>query len=58
MAICMSKCASNVANGIGVKTGVSWMSVWCQFDLFDPSGVESNLTLFSKLLFYSTVIYW
>jgi len=25
MAICMSKCASNVVNGTGVKSGVSWM---------------------------------
>jgi len=25
MAICMSKCASNMVNGIGVKSGVSWM---------------------------------
>jgi len=25
MAICMSKCASSVVNGIGVKSGVSWM---------------------------------
>jgi len=26
VAICMSKCASNVVNGTGVKSGVSWMS--------------------------------
>jgi len=25
MAICMSKCASNVANGTGVMSGVSWI---------------------------------
>jgi len=25
MAICMSKCASNVVNGTVVKSGVSWM---------------------------------
>jgi len=25
MAISMSKCASNVVNGTGVKSGVSWM---------------------------------
>jgi len=25
MAICMSKCASNVANGTGVMSGVSWV---------------------------------
>jgi len=25
MAICMSKCAPNVVNGTGVKSGVSWM---------------------------------
>jgi len=25
MAICMSKCASNMVNGTGVKSGVSWM---------------------------------
>jgi len=25
MAICMSKCAPNVVNGTGVKSGVSWV---------------------------------
>jgi len=58
MAICMSKCASNVANGTGVKSGVSWVPDGVSCDLFAPQEVEIMVTLFSKLLFYSTVIYW
>ena len=58
MAICMSKCASNVANGTGVMSGVSWVPDGVSCDLFAPQEVELMVTLFSKLLFYSTVIYW
>jgi len=36
MAICMSKCASNVANGNGVMSGVSWVPDGVSCDLFDP----------------------
>jgi len=36
MAICMSKCASNVANGTGVMSGVSWVPDGVSCDLFDP----------------------
>jgi len=42
MAICMSKCASNMANGTGVMSGVSWVPDGVSCDLFDPSRVESN----------------
>ena len=58
MAICMSKCASNVANGTGVMSGVSWVPDAVSCDLFAPQEVELMVTLFSKLLFYSAVIYW
>jgi len=58
MAICMSKCASNVANGTGVMSGVSWVPDSVSCDLFEPQEVELMVTLFSKLLFYSIVIYW
>jgi len=58
MAICMSKCASNVANGTGVMSGVSWVPDGVSCDLFAPQEVESMVTLFSKLLFYNSVICW
>jgi len=54
----MSKCAPNMVNGNGVKSGVSWV----------PDGVslihlihlEQSLmvTYFSKLLFCCVVFYW
>jgi len=58
IAICMSKCAPNVANGIGVKSAVSW----------EPDGVSlihlihqeqsPMVTHFSKLLFCCVVFHW
>ena len=58
MAICMSKCASNVVNGIGVKSGVSWMSDGVSLIHSIHQEYSLMVTLFSKLLFYSAVIYW
>jgi len=58
MAICMSKCASNVANGTGVMSGVSWVPDGVSCDLFAPQEVELMVTLFSKLLFYNSVVCW
>jgi len=58
MAICMSKCASNVANGTGVKSGVSWMPDGVSLIHFVHQEQSLMVTLFSKLLFYSIVICW
>jgi len=58
VAVCMSKCASNVANGTGVMSGVSWAPDGVSCDLFDPPEVEFMVTLFSKLLFYNSAICW
>jgi len=54
VAICVSKCASNVANGIGVMSGVSWVSDGVSCDLFDPPE-QSLWSLYLVNCFSTTV---
>jgi len=51
VAICMSKCASNVANGTGVKSGVSWMPDGVSLIHLIHQEWSLMVTLFNKLLF-------
>jgi len=55
MAVCVSKCASDVANGTGVKSGDSWMPDG--FSLIHLIHQEQSLmvTLFGKQLFHCMV---
>ena len=57
MAICMSKCAPNVANGTGVKSGVSWMPDGVSLIHLIHQEQSPMVTLFSKLLFCCMVFY-
>jgi len=58
IAVCVSKCPSDVANGTGVMSGVSWVPDGVSCGLFDPPEQSSMVTLFGKLLFCSAVICW
>jgi len=58
MTTCMSKCASDVANGTGFMSGVSCVPDGVNCELFDPPEVEFMVTSFGKLLFYNSVICW
>jgi len=58
VAICMSKCAPNVANGTGVNSGVSWMPDGVSLIHLIHQEQSPMVTLFSKLLFCCMVICW
>jgi len=58
MAVCMSKCASDVANGTGVKSGVSWMPDGVSLIHLIHQEQSPMVTSFGKLLFHNGVICW
>jgi len=58
MDIYMSKCAPNVVNGTGVKSGVSWVPDGVSLILHPAVEWSIMVTYFSKLLFYHRVFYW
>jgi len=55
MAICMSKCAPNVVNGTGVKSGVSWVPDGVSLIHLIHQEQSPMVTHFSKLNCFSAV---